>query len=170
MKRVLCLFLWLGVLAAFSQQVDTTTTGFMIQYHCLVSQTPDQAFETFVQDIGKWWNGNHTYTTVAENMHFRTETGGGLYETLEGDGWVEHLSLVYHAPGKELRLAGGLGPLQHMAVSGIMTVTFEGVEIGTKVNLVYKVNGEMGLGKWGGPVGSVLKKQFDRYETYCAED
>lgn len=142
----------------------------MIQYHCSVTQSPGQAFEHFTQDIGKWWNGNHTYTLDAANMHFRTEPGGGLYEKLEGNGWVQHLTMVYYAPGKEIRLAGGLGPLQQMAVSGIMTISFKSGEKGTLVSLIYKVEGEKGIGQWGGPVGSVLKEQLDRYEIFCAKD
>ncbi len=35
------------------------------------------------------------------------------------------MQVVYAAPGKTLRLSGGLGPLQGMGVTGAMTFTLE---------------------------------------------
>jgi hypothetical protein len=45
-------------------------------------------------------------------------------------------------PGELLRLRGSLGPLQEMAVTGVLTVTLTGKDGGTEAVVTYRLSGD----------------------------
>src|SRR3546814_11608851 len=49
--------------------------------------------------------------------------------------------VVFAEPGKLLRLAGGLGPLQGMGLHGVMEWRLAPIEGGTRVTLFYRAGG-----------------------------
>ena len=65
---------------------------------------------------------------------------------------------------RTLRLAGSLGPLQEMGVTGVMTFTIEPRPNGAKLTLTYRVTGDasLHLDQIAAPVDSVLMEQFER--------
>ena len=87
---------------------------------------------------------------------------------LPGLGWVpghvRHLDVVFVKPGEELRLTGGLGPLQPIGASGTMVVQFKQAETGTTIDLTYAVHGYLpaGMESWAEPVDRVLALQLER--------
>jgi hypothetical protein len=62
------------------------------------------------------------------------------------------MTVVYADPGKLLRLTGGLGPLQNLAVTGVMTWKLTEAGGKTTIEMSYKVGGYMpgaaGIGPW----------------------
>ena len=110
-----------------------------------------------------WWSDQHTYSGKAANMKLTPKAGGCWCEVWPG-GEVQHGHVVYMAPGSALRLDSALGPLQQMAVSGILAITLEpGADAGhTKLNLSYKVSGasELKLDALGSVIDRVLGEQF----------
>ncbi|MEZ4652208.1 MAG: hypothetical protein R3E12_00990 [Candidatus Eisenbacteria bacterium] len=76
------------------------------------------------------------------------------------------MQVVYAAPGEQLRLVGGLGPLQEQSVAGSMTWTFAPAEGGCTIGLTYRVagriEGEGGAESWAAPVDFVLGSQLER--------
>jgi hypothetical protein len=76
------------------------------------------------------------------------------------------MDVVYAAPGKALRLVGGLGPLQEMGVSGALTFTLkpESADV-TRVTLSYTISGyaPQGFTDIAHAVDAVLGEQLARY-------
>jgi len=78
------------------------------------------------------------------------------------------MEVVFLAPGKTVRLIGGLGPLQSIAATGSMTMQLSAVDGGTKLEVTYAVTGYLpaGMNTWAAPVDSVLTEQFTRFKNY----
>jgi hypothetical protein len=116
-----------------------------------------------VLNPGTWWSDAHTYSGKAANMKLTPKAGGCWCEVWPG-GEVEHGRVVYIAPGGTLRLNSALGPLQEMAVSGMLAITLEpGADSGhTRVKLTYKVSGasELKLDALSRTIDRVLGEQF----------
>jgi hypothetical protein len=71
---------------------------------------------------------------------------------------------------RTLRIVGGLGPLQEMGVSGVLTYTVAPDPAGTRLTLTYRVTGDTGLGLEGiAPlVDTVIMEQFGRLSRFSA--
>ena len=67
-----------------------------------------------------------------------------------------------------LRLQGGLGPLQELPVTGVLTFTMKAVEGRTALTLNYRVSGppDSGLEKWAAAVDRVLGEQAGRLAAH----
>jgi hypothetical protein len=81
---------------------------------------------------------------------------------------VQHLQVVYAAPGKGLRLRGALGPLQPEGIEGTLSWTLRVVDGGTEVTQSYVVGGYIrsGMDQWAPKVDRVLEEQFQRLKSY----
>ena len=72
--------------------------------------------------------------------------------------------VTYVQPGREIRMVGGLGPLQMMGVHGGMRWTFEALPAGgTRITQTYNVTGyaQGGLGRLADIVNAVQTGQHD---------
>jgi len=138
----LSIFLGCAGLAApaGAEVASATPGGFEVRESAEIALAPDAAYKRFLR-VGDWWSSEHSFSGDAHNMHIDARVGGCWCETLPTGGGVRHMQLVYLAPGRTLRFVGGLGPLQGMAVSGVMTVTFASAPGGSKVSLSYSVGG-----------------------------
>ncbi len=78
------------------------------------------------------------------------------------------MTLVHLSPGKLLRFEGGLGPMQAMGVSGVLTWTFRPDAKGTSVELRYVVGGynPAGFKDLAPAVDGVLAAQLQRYKRF----
>jgi hypothetical protein len=65
-------------------------------------------------------------------------------------------------------MSGGLGPLQEMPVTGVLTLTFAAAPGGTRIELTYVVGGytKDGLSKLAPLVDSVLAEQVKRLRAF----
>lgn len=165
--------LLLGALAALScgvaaraEVVDTSPAGFEVRW-VLDVDAPQARVRAAVLDIGKWWNGRHSYSGDASNLAIDLKSGC-FCETLKG-GQVRHMSVVY-ADETMLRLWGGLGPLQTTGAAGHLTLRFE-ASPGDKTRLTatYDVGGyaKGGLAEvWAKPVDYVIGEQVTRLKAY----
>ena len=72
-------------------------------------------------------------------------------------------------PGKQLVMAGALGPLQALAATGSMTIKLAPADGGTKLDVVYTVVGYLpaGMNTLAAPVDGVLKLQFGRLKNFA---
>jgi uncharacterized protein YndB with AHSA1/START domain len=147
---------------------DSSDLGFTVNLQVTVPAPPDKAYQALVNSIGRWWNSEHSFSGDAKNMYIENRAGGCFCEKLQGGGSVQHMRVVFADPGKTLRLTGGLGPLQTMAVSGSMSWNFAAGEKGTLVTMNYAVGGYLpgGLGALSGPVNEVLSEQMTRYKAF----
>jgi uncharacterized protein YndB with AHSA1/START domain len=146
---------------AAAEVKSATPAGFEVQSTLVVAATPEQTY-AMLGRIGQWWNKDHSWSGDAANLNLELRAGGCFCERLKAGGGVEHMRVVYAEPGKQLRLQGGLGPLQAEAVAGTLTWTLKAVPGGTEVTQNYVVGGYVrgGADKFAAPVDMVLGQQL----------
>jgi len=155
---------------ASGEVVDVADNGFTIKITVAVPVDSSRAYATVVDGVSRWWDPEHTYSGDASNLSIEARPQGCFCEKLPAQGFVRHLTVINAMPGKLLRLEGGLGPLQGMAVSGIMTWTFKPADKGTTVEMRYAVGGynPPGFKDLAPLVDSVLRGQLERYRHFLA--
>lgn len=146
---------------ALAEVVDQAPGGFTSRSVHVVAASPDQVWAGMTNDIGLWWHPDHTWSGDAANLFLDGQAGEEFGEKLPGGGTVTHMEVVYADKGKLLRLRGSLGPLQAMAVVGILSIEMANLEIGTQLTVTYAVGG-YGVEGLSGPVDSVIVEQFER--------
>jgi uncharacterized protein YndB with AHSA1/START domain len=146
--------------------VDAGATGFTVKIVRHVAAPPAKVFATAVA-VGSWWNAQHTYSGTAANMTIDPKPGGCWCEQLLNGGGVRHMEVVFVDPGKLLRFAGGLGPLQSMAATGALTWEFKAAGDGTDVTWTYAVTGYQpgGFESLAPAVDGVLTSQLTSLKT-----
>lgn len=154
--------------AAAAEVKSVNASGFALEYTARTEATPLEAY-TAMTEIGRWWDPDHSWEGKAENLYMDLRIGGCFCEKLSDGGGVEHLRLVYFAPGKEIRLIGGLGPLQGMGMGGAMVWAIKETDGGSQVSWTYTVHGhgtEAAMQGLAPVVDSVQKQAFERLLRY----
>ena len=154
---------------AKAEIIDSTANGFTVRVHVTIAGTPpEQVYLKMVHDVGTWWNSAHSWSGDARNLSIDARAGGGFTERLKDGGSVQHMTVVFADPGKTLRMSGGLGPLQSLAVIGSMTWSLTKSDGGTDVVFMYAVGGYRpgGLSGLAAPVNAVLGEQLNRFKAY----
>ena len=79
------------------------------------------------------------------------------------------MSVIYVQPGRILRLEGGLGPLQALAVTGVLTFEITTSFPVSKLTLTYTIGGYSpnGLKNLAPVVDRVLGDQLKRLKDYA---
>lgn len=149
-----------GASAAQGAVLASSPAGFTIEHKARIAATPQAVWAVLVRPA-EWWSPAHSYSGAAANLSLDPRPGGCWCEALPGGGGVEHMRVVYAAPGDTLRMRGGLGPLQALPVSAVLTVTLRAVPGGTDAVLHYAVAGPQ-LEPLAAPVDAVLAEQFGR--------
>jgi uncharacterized protein YndB with AHSA1/START domain len=175
MNRLCQLILFVAVMVIFflsdlatADVISSGPDGFIVNTSVLVKANPGKVYGTVVSEVEKWWDPAHTFSGDSENLSIEAEPGGCFCERWGAGSAVQHLEVVYVDPGKMLRMTGGLGPLQSLAVFGSMTWTFTETNDGTKLDVTYRVTGysRQGLAQWADPVDEVLAQQISRLKYY----
>ena len=123
-----------------AEVVSVAANGFDLRETAHIAAAPDQVYAALVLPAN-WWSSAHTFSGSAANLKLDARAGGCWCENLPGGGTVEHLHVVFVAPGKTLRLRGALGPFQGLPVDGVMTWSVKGAADGTDVSFTYAVGG-----------------------------
>jgi uncharacterized protein YndB with AHSA1/START domain len=146
--------------------MDSAANGFTVKISVNIHAAPADVFSRIMQ-VGDWWSPDHTYSGDAHNLSIEGHPGGCFCEKLPG-GSVRHMEVIFVAPGKTLRLIGGLGPLQALAATGTMTFSLSPDDGGTKLDVTYAVGGyfPQGMNALAAPVNSVLTDQIGRLKNY----
>jgi hypothetical protein len=134
------LLLLLAADGAVAEVVSATAAGFEVKETAHLASAPDKAYAVLLTP-SHWWNSEHTYSGNAANLTLEARAGGCWCETLPDGGSVQHMTVTYLAPGKVLRLRGGLGPLGSLPVEGVMTWTLKSAGGGTDISLSYAISG-----------------------------
>jgi len=167
----LCIFLsGLSLPFAALASVNVVTPGgFTVEHSAPVAADNDAVYEA-MQKIGQWWNPDHSWSGQPSNLYMDARLGGCFCERLPDGGGVEHLRIIYLAPGKQIRFDGALGPLQGMAVNGRMLWKIAEAGSGSKITFTYHVTGFMEGGFEGlAPVvDAVIGEQLLRLGEFLA--
>jgi len=153
---------------ALASVANSSPQEFTIKHTLQVRGTASAAYQAFTAQIGSWWDPDHSYSGKASNLSLDARATGCLCEKLASNGSVTHMTVIFADPGKLLRMNGGLGPLQSMAVTAVMTVTFTTLSEGTRVEITYAVGGQPshGLDKLAPAVDQVLGGQWERFTRF----
>ncbi len=159
---------------AMAEVKATSDNGFQVYQVAEVPVPPATVWKRLTTPKD-WWNPAHSWSGSTAGFYMDAKAGGCFCELLQEKnaagkvvtvGSVEHMRIIFHSPGKVLRLQGGLGPLQGEAVLGTLTVAMEPVNEGaaTKLSFSYTVGGYMRqkVSSMAGAVDSVLGEQFQR--------
>ena len=160
----------LGLVAAspaMAEVMDSAAAGFTVRHEAVIAASPDKVYEALIAPA-KWWNKEHSFSGEAANFSIYARPGGCFCEKLPDGGGVRHMIVIFAAPGKMLRMAGGLGPLQAFAVTGTQSWEMKAEGGGTKLTLTYAASGYIkdGMDSWAAPVDRVLGGQFARLKRY----
>jgi hypothetical protein len=145
MKKISPTFFSLLLLASLPNMVQakvaaTSESHFILEHEVLV---PLDALASY-RLLGKpshWWSSAHTWSGDAKNMSMPLKAGACFCETWQGNS-VMHAQVITARPGELLRLQGALGPLQAMAVTGVLSFNLKKEELGTRVLMSYRVKGD----------------------------
>lgn len=147
---------------ASAEVLDASDDGFTSRHSITVAAPPAKVWDALIHPA-RWWEGTHNYSGDAANLSIEPRPGGCWCEKTESGG-VERMRVVYVAAGDTLRLTGGLGPLQALPVSGVMTIALKPRGMGTELVATYKVAG-LGLIGLAAPVDQVLGVQWPRLKA-----
>ncbi|MDP1631085.1 MAG: SRPBCC domain-containing protein [Caulobacter sp.] len=143
MKSILiaaALLIGLTAAPAHAEVKATWAAGFRLEDRVTIAASPEAVWEALGR-IGGWWDGAHSYSGDAANMTMPLRPGGCFCEALPGGG-VKHGEVIMVLPGKALRIAAALGPLQEEGVSAALTFTLTpAADGGTEVVMTYNVGG-----------------------------
>jgi uncharacterized protein YndB with AHSA1/START domain len=161
------IFLIGGLLAAFATPsfadvMDSASNGFTVRSSVSIAATREQVYRAAVQQVGDWWNDDHTVSGDATNMRIDARPLGCFCEDLGEGAGLAHMTVTFVNPLVMIRFNGGLGPLGLMGTDGNMTWEFEDEAGGTKVTLNYAVGGYLagGLDAIAPAVDGVLSEQL----------
>lgn len=157
---------------AQAELVEAPAGGFVSRH---VTEVPASAMDAWkaLTAPATWWDPAHTYSGDASGLYMDAQATGCFCELLplskdapEGTrrGSIEHLHIVYADPGRQLRLKGGLGPLQAESVEGTLTIGLRQQGGKTRIVWEYVVGGYFrgDPEKLAPQVDKVLANQFDR--------
>ncbi len=161
-----------STLIAMPGQAEVTASaehGFISSHELVLEATPEEVWQALTGGVADWWDSAHSHSGDAANFTLDAVAGGCFCEALPEGGSVMHMQVVYAAPGRLLRLSGGLGPLQGMGVSGAMSFSLEAAEgERTLLRYLYVVSGYApgGLAGLAEPVDAVQHGQLQRLAAY----
>ncbi len=166
MKRLALIAAMIASPAA-AEVTASAPASFVIEQTVSVDAAPQTSWDT-LRAPQKWWSPDHTYSGDSANLYMDAQATGCFCERNPKDKTsVEHARIVYVAPGRMIRLAGALGPLQAEAVSATLSFKLDAAGTGTKLTMTYVVGGHM---RQGGEtlaplVDKVLAEQLQRLKA-----
>lgn len=151
---------------------SATPSSFVIEAETEIAAPPERVWRALTR-IDRWWSSAHTHSGDASNLRLDARAGGCWCERWGNGQSVEHarVVMVMEREGvRTLRVIGGLGPLQAMGVTGVLTFTVAPLPNGAKVTMTYRVTGDpsLNLNAVAEPVNNVLMEQIGRLTRYSA--
>jgi len=126
--------------AGLAEVKAATPDSFLIEQRYVIQAPAARVWESLLHPE-RWWPADHTWSGKRENLSLDASVSGCFCERWEG-GSVEHGRVVAMFPEKMLRFDAALGPLQGMAVTGVITVALEQKDGTTTVTMTHRVSGD----------------------------
>ncbi len=141
---------------------DVSPSGFVVTVRLDTPASPQRVHETLLHPE-RWWSSAHTWSGSAANLGLVADAGGCFCERWEGHA-VEHGRVVFIARGEVLRLSAALGPLQALAVNGVLTFATAVKDGRTVLETTYRVSGSPSaqLDRLAPAVDGVIEQQVRR--------
>ncbi|MEZ5956828.1 MAG: hypothetical protein R3C27_06420 [Hyphomonadaceae bacterium] len=151
---------------ARAEVAASSASSFVIQAEAELAASPERVWRDIAR-IDRWWSSEHTYSGDAARLRLDARAGGCWCERWGSGQSVEHMRVVAvmeHEGVRTLRAVGGLGPLQEMGATGVLTFNVAPHSNGAKLTMTYRVTGDssLGLDTIAPFVDNVLMEQFGR--------
>lgn len=155
-----------GAGLAQAEVKQSAADGFIVEHRLGLNATPAQAWAGLGQPA-RWWPKEHTWSGQSANLSIELKLGGCFCERWK-DGGAEHGRVIRIERDKLLRLNAALGPLQDMAVSGVLSIAIAAKEEGSEAIVTYRVSGTPAhaLDKIATLVDQVLGLQFGGWTSF----
>jgi uncharacterized protein YndB with AHSA1/START domain len=160
------LLLSMVAMPARAEVKQVAADAFLVQHSRVLHAAPARVYAALV-DIAHWWDGVHTWSGDAAHLRLDAHAGGCFCERWDGNS-VQHMRVLWASPGQMLRMEGAIGPLQEMAVAGVMTFALKPDGKDTRLEFSYRVTGagSSRLDRIAPMVDRVLGGQLDRLQRY----
>ena len=133
------LALWAG--AAQAEVVETHATGFRLKSENQVAAPPEKVYAA-IGEIGRWWNGAHSFGRDAAKLSLALKAEGCFCEALPGGGSVRHGVVLMAAPHLGIvRIEAPLGPMQDEGVNAVLGFAMKAKDGGTELTTTFNVGG-----------------------------
>jgi hypothetical protein len=127
--------------AAQAEVVETHATGFRLKSVNQVAAPPEKVYAA-IGEIGRWWNGAHSFGGDASKLSLALKAEGCFCEALPQGGSVRHGVVLMAAPHLGMvRIAAPLGPMQDEGVNAVMTFAMKAKDGGTELTTTFNVGG-----------------------------
>lgn len=155
--------------AASAAVVQSSPDGAIIEHHFTIAAEPAAAWDALVHpDL--WWPADHTWSGDHANLRLEAQAGGCFCENW-GEASAEHARVIMARPGAMLRMRGALGPLQEMAVTGVLTIQLKATDSGgTEATVTYRLSGDAShkLDSFVPVVDQVIGQQFGAFAAFAS--
>lgn len=153
--------------AVHAETSDVSSSGFTITHAVVVDSDPQKVWLAFTQ-LPAWWNSTHTWSGQASNLSLDATAGGCWCERWGNGASAAHGRVLLAIPGSVLRFQAGLGPLQEMPVTGVLTFGTARRDGATRLRVTYRVAGapDAGLDKLATAVDGVIGEQVRRLKAF----
>ena len=151
--------------AARAEVTDRSAAGFEVVETATIAAPASKVWAAIMRPSG-WWDGKHSWSGSAKNLYF--DPDGCFCERLP-HGAVRHMTITYADERNQLRLFGGLGPLQFTGAAGSLVFALKEAGGATSLTVSYDVGGyaKGGLAEhFADPVDTVLGQQVARLKRY----
>ncbi len=154
---------------ALAEVVQSSADGALIEHHYQIAASPKDAWSALVHPE-RWWPADHTWSGDPTYLRLNAQAGGCFCENW-GENSAEHGRVVMALPGQMLRIRGSLGPLQEMAVTGVLTVKLAAKDAGSEATVTYRLSGDAShkLDAFIPVVDKVLGQQFGSFARYASQ-
>ncbi len=146
---------------------SASPSGFELKQVVHIAASPARVYAALIQPA-KWWDSGHTYSHNAANLSLDAHPGGCFCEALPNGGFVQHLSVVFAAPGQSLELRGALGPFHARGVDGVLAFNIAPAGDGVDLTMTNDLGGYMseGMEQWAPRADTMLAGQIARLKHY----
>jgi uncharacterized protein YndB with AHSA1/START domain len=127
-------------LAAAAEVRFAAADGMLIVHEYRIAAPAAKAWESLVHPE-RWWPEDHTWSGTRASLSLEAKAGACFCERWQG-GSAEHGRVIMAQPWQLLRLRASLGPLQEMAVAGVLTIQLNELEGVTTATVSYRVSGD----------------------------
>ena len=152
--------------AARAEVTDKSAAGFEVTEKATIAAPVAQVYAALLKP-GAWWSKDHTWGHDAKALSM--DLAAGCFCEKLPHGFVRHLTIIYADGGSELRLSGGLGPMQFTGASGALAYVLKDNAGQTELTATYDVGGyaKGGLAdRFAAPLDHVLGEQVARLKKY----
>lgn len=122
-----------------AEVTESSASSFTLAQRIIVIADQPASFQALLHPE-RWWSKAHTWSGSASNLSLDPRGSGCFCERWSG-GEVEHARVLFIRNESLVRLQGAFGPMQPMAVTGVLEFELTPGKDGTQVDLRYRVTG-----------------------------